>query len=125
MDLMDTKQKRQSTKYKVQSTAVFPFSTVLAWYEKNGRHDLPWRQIYGKSTNERLYKVWIAEVMLQQTQVDRVIGYYTRFLGKYPTIESLAQTTYDELFPYYQGLGYYGRARRMIELAKSVVEEYG
>lgn len=103
----------------------FPFSTVLTWYEKNGRHDLSWRQIYGKSTNERLYKVWIAEVMLQQTQVDRVIGYYTRFLEKYPTIESLAQTTYDELFPYYQGLGYYGRARRMIELAKVVVEEYG
>lgn len=62
--------------------------------------------------------------MLQQTQVDRVIGYYTRFLVKYPTIESLAETTYDELFPYYQGLGYYGRARRMIELAKVVVQKY-
>jgi A/G-specific adenine glycosylase len=122
---MDTKKKVQSTKDKVQSTADFPFSTVLAWYEKNGRHDLPWRQIYEKPLKERLYKVWIAEVMLQQTQVDRVIGYYTRFLGKYPTIESLASTSYDELFPYYQGLGYYGRARRMMELAKSVVEEYG
>lgn len=62
--------------------------------------------------------------MLQQTQVDRVIGYYNRFLLKYPTIESLAETNYDELFPYYQGLGYYGRARRMIELAKVVVEKY-
>jgi A/G-specific adenine glycosylase len=62
--------------------------------------------------------------MLQQTQVDRVIGYYTRFIDKYQTIESLAETTYDELFPYYQGLGYYGRARRMIELAKGVVEKY-
>ena len=102
----------------------FPFDVILTWYEKNGRHDLPWRQIYEKSTNERLYKVWIAEVMLQQTQVDRVIGYYTRFLAKYPTIESLASTSYDELFPYYQGLGYYGRARRMIELAKVVVEKY-
>ncbi len=118
MDLMDTKEIMKEWRN-------FPFSTVLTWYEKNGRHDLSWRQIYGKSTNERLYKVWIAEVMLQQTQVDRVIGYYTRFLEKYPTIESLAQTTYDELFPYYQGLGYYGRARRMIELAKVVVEEYG
>jgi adenine-specific DNA glycosylase len=62
--------------------------------------------------------------MLQQTQVDRVIGYYNRFLLKYPTIESLAETTYEELFPYYQGLGYYWRARRMIELAKVVIAKY-
>ena len=102
----------------------FPFAKILIWYQKHGRHDLPWRQIYEKPLRERLYKVWIAEVMLQQTQVDRVIGYYTRFLEKYPTIESLAKTTYDELFPYYQGLGYYGRARRMIQLAHVVVEKY-
>lgn len=102
----------------------FPFWDILTWYEKNGRHDLPWRQIYNTPEKERLYKVWIAEVMLQQTQVDRVVGYYTRFLNKYPTIESLASTTYDELFPYYQGLGYYGRARRMIELARVVVQKH-
>ena len=105
-------------------TKKFPFSTILAWYQKNGRHDLPWRQVYNAPIKERLYKVWIAEVMLQQTQVDRVIGYYVKFLAKYPTIESLAETTYEELFPYYQGLGYYWRARRMIELAKIVVEKY-
>lgn len=103
----------------------FPFDTILTWYEKNGRHDLPWRKIYDLPAQIRLYKVWIAEVMLQQTQVDRVIWYYDRFLGKYPTIESLASTSYDELFPYYQGLGYYGRARRMIELAQVVVRECG
>lgn len=102
MLLMGTKKKIQSTKYKVQNTAVFPFEAILEWYQKNGRHDLPWRQVYKKPIKERLYKVWIAEVMLQQTQVDRVIGYYNRFLEKYPTIESLAATTYDELFPYYQ-----------------------
>lgn len=102
----------------------FPFTKILAWYEKNGRHNLPWRKIYDLPAQERLYKVWIAEVMLQQTQVDRVISYYSRFLEKYPTIESLAGTSYEELFPYYQGLWYYWRARRMIELAKSVVEEY-
>jgi A/G-specific adenine glycosylase len=102
----------------------FPFWIVLNWYENNGRYDLPWRQVYHEPLHDRLYKVWIAEVMLQQTQVDRVIWFYNRFLEKYPTIESLASTTYDELFPYYQGLGYYGRARRMIELAKVVVEKY-
>lgn len=108
----------------IMDTKIFPFWSILNWYQKNGRHDLPWRQIYGEPVKARLYKVWIAEVMLQQTQVDRVVGYYTRFLEKYPTVESLAETTYDELFPYYQWLGYYGRARRMIELAKVVVEKY-
>gem|GEM_PF-1264771 len=50
----------------------FPFDIILHWYEKNGRHNLPWRQIYDTPISERIYKVWIAEVMLQQTQVDRV-----------------------------------------------------
>lgn len=54
-------------------TKNFPFPKILAWYEQNGRHDLPWRQIYDEPIIDRLYKVWIAEVMLQQTQVDRVI----------------------------------------------------
>lgn len=80
----------------------FPFAAILAWYRKNGRHDLPWRQIYQLGDADRLYRVWIAEVMLQQTQVDRVIGYYARFLERYPVVESLASTTYEELFPYYQ-----------------------
>ncbi len=102
----------------------FPFESILRWYRENGRHDLPWRKIYHLSIKERLYRVWIAEVMLQQTQVDRVIGYYKRFLERYPTIESLAATTYEELFPYYQWLGYYGRARRMIELARFVMKKY-
>lgn len=84
------------------SIKIFPFSSILEWYKENGRHDLPWRQIYHLSDKERLYRVWIAEVMLQQTQVDRVIGYYNRFLERYPSIESLAKTSYEELFPYYQ-----------------------
>lgn len=106
------------------NTRKFSFESILQWYKKHGRHSLPWRQVYQFSDKERLYHVWIAEVMLQQTQVDRVIWYYTRFLEKYPTIESLAETTYEELFPYWQGLGYYSRARRMIELARLVVEKY-
>jgi A/G-specific adenine glycosylase len=123
-DIMDTKETMMNDEWWMTKWTIFPFAKILTWYEKNGRHDLPWRKIYDTPVKERLYKVWIAEVMLQQTQVDRVIGYYTRFLEKYPTIESLAETTYDELFPYYQGLWYYGRARRMIELAKVIVEKY-
>lgn len=121
---MDTP-KMKKEKRKKKNWGLFPFIEILNWYQKNGRHDLPWRQVYEKPVKERLYKVWIAEVMLQQTQVDRVIWFYNRFLEKYPTIESLASTTYDELFPYYQWLWYYWRARRMIELAKTVVEKYG
>lgn len=102
----------------------FPFNSILQWYRKNGRHDLPWRQAYVLPVKDMLYQVWIAEVMLQQTQVDRVVSYYERFLSKYPSIESLANTTYEELFPYWQGLGYYSRARRMIELARIIVEKY-
>ncbi len=121
---MDIKKTMTSDELGMTKWKPFPFTKILDWYEKNGRHDLPWRTIYNKPLKERLYKVWIAEVMLQQTQVDRVIAYYLKFLDKYPTIESLATTTYDELFPYYQWLGYYWRARRMITLAQAVVEEY-
>lgn len=99
---MDIKKTMTSDELGMTKWKPFPFTKILDWYEKNGRHDLPWRTIYNKPLRERLYKVWIAEVMLQQTQVDRVIAYYLKFLDKYPTIESLATTTYDELFPYYQ-----------------------
>lgn len=102
----------------------FPFQKVLNWYKKHGRHDLPWRQIYWLPDSDRLYKVWVAEVMLQQTQVDRVAVYYARFLEKYPTLSDLAKTDYDTLFPYWQWLGYYSRARRMIQLAQEVTEKY-
>ncbi len=103
----------------------FPFQAILRWYKKHWRHDLPWRQVYGAPIKDRLYRVWIAEIMLQQTQVDRVVDYYKRFLIKYPSIASLAETTYEELFPYWQGLGYYSRARGIIKLAKVLKDNYG
>ena len=81
--------------------------------------------MYGAPIKDRLYRVWIAEIMLQQTQVDRVVDYYKRFLIKYPSIASLAETTYEELFPYWQGLGYYSRARGIIKLAKVLKDNYG
>lgn len=68
---MDTKKKSKNEKRKTKND--FPFLGILNWYQKNGRHDLPWRKIYEKPLKERLYKVWIAEVMLQQTQVERVV----------------------------------------------------
>jgi len=76
----------------------FPFKIILDWYEKNGRHDLPWRQ------NQSPYHVWISEIFLQQTQVSRVINYFNNVTQKFPDIQSLAKTDYDTFFPYYKGL---------------------
>lgn len=85
-----------------------------------GREHLPWRK-----PRITAYEVWVSEIMLQQTQVSRVIGYYERFLNRFPTVESLAQATWEEFLPYYAGLGYYARGRNMLKAASVIVGEYG
>ena len=70
------------------------------------------------------YGIFVSEIMLQQTQVSRVIGYYEKVMERYPTIESLAATDYETFFPYYQGLGYYSRARNILKTAQIVKEKY-
>lgn len=92
---------------------------IMAWYKKQGRHTLPWRH-----PNITPYEVWISEIMLQQTQVQRVIPFYTRFLARFPTVDSLASTNWDEFLPFYQGLGYYQRGRNMLLTAQQVVQQY-
>lgn len=87
--------------------------------EKAGRGHLPWRK-----KRITAYEVWVSEIMLQQTQVNRVIVYYTRFLERFPNVESLAEAAWEEFLPYYHGLGYYMRGRNMLLAAKRVVEEY-
>jgi A/G-specific adenine glycosylase len=87
------------------------------WYDNN-RRDLPWRR------NTNPYHVWISEIMCQQTQVATVIGYYNRFLAKWPDIYALSLATEDEVFKMWEGLGYYGRARRMMQLAHILVADY-
>lgn len=94
--------------------------TVLDFLEKSGRFELPWRR---KEVTP--YEVWVSEVMLQQTQVSRVISYYHRFLKRFPTVEKLAQATWEEFLPYYEGLGYYARGRNMLRTAEAVVQQYG
>lgn len=102
----------------------FPWPQLLDWYAREGRRGLPWRE-YGSWTRGRIgYPVWVAEVMLQQTQVERGSKFFTRFLGKFPTVESLASAAWEEVFPYWDGLGYYSRGRRMIETAKAVMERF-
>lgn len=100
------------------STAFF-VEQILAWYQKHGRHDLPWR---GETISP--YHVWVSEIMLQQTQVNRVIPFYNTFIKRFPEIESLSQASWEDFLPYYQGLGYYNRARNMLKTAKIIVEDF-
>jgi A/G-specific adenine glycosylase len=103
----------------------FEYPALISWQEKNGRNHLPWRHLGDLDDAERAYRVWLSEIFLQQTQAERVIGFYDRVLGKFPTVQSLAATDYDTFFPFYQGLGYYSRARNLLACAKIVAGEYG
>ncbi|MEX1268655.1 MAG: A/G-specific adenine glycosylase [Balneolaceae bacterium] len=90
---------------------------LLQWYSKNKR-DLPWRQ------TDDPYKIWISEIMLQQTRVDTVIPYYTRFITAFPTIEDLAEATQQQVLKLWEGLGYYSRGRNLHQAAKTVVDDF-
>lgn len=91
---------------------------VLAWFKQHGRTTLPWQQ------NPTAYSVWVSEIMLQQTQVQTVMGYYARFMAAFPSIASLAAVDEDTLMQYWSGLGYYSRARNLHRAAKRVVAEH-
>ena len=92
---------------------------LIQWHNQFGRKDLPW-QI---KTNP--YKVWISEVMLQQTQVQTVIPYYLKFINKYPDINSLANSNENEVLSYWSGLGYYSRGRNLLKTARIIRDEHG
>lgn len=91
---------------------------LLDWYARHGR-DLPWRR------TDDAYHIWVAEVMLQQTQVGTVIPYYEQFLGHFPTVEALASAELDAVLKAWEGLGYYARARNLHAAAREVVEQNG
>jgi A/G-specific adenine glycosylase len=94
-------------------------AALIAWHARHGRHDLPWQR-------ERTpYRVWVSEIMLQQTQVATVIGYYERFMQRFPDIESLAAAALDEVLHLWSGLGYYSRARNLHRSAQRVISEHG
>jgi A/G-specific adenine glycosylase len=96
------------------------FSTaVLDWYDRHGRKDLPWQQ--GISP----YRVWVSEIMLQQTQVGTVLGYFDRFMAALPTVRDLAAAAEDEVLHLWTGLGYYTRARNLQKTARIVMAEHG
>jgi len=91
---------------------------VLNWFDQHGRTDLPWQQ------DKTPYRVWVSEIMLQQTQVATVIGYYQRFMERFPDVQSLALAEQDEVLHLWTGLGYYARARNLHKCAQTVVEKY-
>ena len=92
---------------------------VLGWYAVNGRSDLPWQQ------HPTPYRVWVSEIMLQQTQVTTVIPYYQRFMASFPNVRSLADAPVDDVLHHWSGLGYYARARNLHKTAQVIMNEFG
>jgi A/G-specific adenine glycosylase len=101
----------------VGAAAIAP--RLVAWQREHGRHHLPWQQTRDP------YRVWLSEVMLQQTQVATVLGYYERFLQRFPTVADLAAAPLDDVLALWSGLGYYSRARNLHRCAQAVVAEHG
>jgi A/G-specific adenine glycosylase len=91
---------------------------LLAWHAKSGRHDLPWQ------TDRSSYRVWVSEIMLQQTQVATVIPYFERFMARFPDVHALAAAPADEVLHLWTGLGYYARARNLHRAAQIVRDEH-
>ena len=91
--------------------------TLIDWQKVHGRHHLPWQYAHP-------YARWISEIMLQQTQVATVIEYYDRFMKRFPTVQSLAESSEDEVMQYWSGLGYYSRARNLHKSAKIIVYDH-
>ncbi len=91
---------------------------VLKWFDQHGRKHLPWQQ------NRNVYRVWVSEIMLQQTQVATVIPYFERFMERFPDVQSLAKASQDEVLQLWSGLGYYARGRNLHKCAQTIVAEH-
>ncbi|WP_193615700.1 A/G-specific adenine glycosylase [Massilia sp. YMA4] len=94
-------------------------AALIAWQKQHGRHTLPWQN------TRDAYRIWLSEIMLQQTQVAAVLGYYARFLERFPTVHDLAVAPVEDVMAQWSGLGYYTRARNLHKCAQRVVAEYG
>ena len=93
--------------------------SVIVWQKRFGRHDLPWQE------NRDPYRIWVSEVMLQQTQVATVIPYFRTFIAEFPDLEKLANAPLDRVMQLWSGLGYYSRARNLHRCAQEVMNRYG
>ena len=93
-------------------------AALIEWHEREGRHDLPWQ------TDRTPYRVWVSEIMLQQTQVSTVIPYYQRFMARFPTVTDLAEAPIDDVLHLWTGLGYYARARNLHRAARAIEKDF-
>jgi A/G-specific adenine glycosylase len=93
-------------------------ASVLNWHAENGRHNLPWQ------VDRTPYRVWVSEIMLQQTQVATTIPYYARFIARFPDVQSLAAAPPDEVLHHWSGLGYYARARNLHAAARTICDRH-
>jgi len=91
---------------------------IIDWQHQHGRHTLPWQQTRDP------YRIWLSEIMLQQTQVATVVGYYERFLARFPDVSTLAHATEDEVLALWSGLGYYSRARNLYAAAQRIMVQH-
>ena len=96
---------------------------LIAWHRRHGRHDLPWQQDWQALRDP--YRIWLSEIMLQQTQVAAVIPYYRRFLERFPTLPELAEAPLEDVMGLWSGLGYYARARNLHRCAQDVMGRHG
>ena len=92
---------------------------LLGWWDENGRKDLPWQR------DPTPYRVWVSEIMLQQTQVTTVVGYYDRFMNAFPNVQALARSEPDNVLHLWSGLGYYARARNLYRAARDICDRFG
>ncbi len=97
-------------------------NAIIAWQKLHGRHDLPWQTKLNQAPNP--YAIWVSEIMLQQTQVTAVIGYYAKFMRHFPNIHALSSATQEEVLQHWSGLGYYSRARNLHAGAQKIVDEF-
>jgi A/G-specific adenine glycosylase len=93
-------------------------NAILHWFDQHGRHDLPWQK------NPTSYRVWVSEIMLQQTQVTTVIPYFQKFMRSFPNIKTLALAKLDDVLAHWSGLGYYARARNLHRSAQIIYQKY-
>lgn len=91
---------------------------ILRWFDQHGRHNLPWQK------KQSPYRVWVSEIMLQQTQVTTVIPYYQRFMKRFPSLKALALADVDDVLAHWSGLGYYARARNLHRTAQIIHTDY-
>jgi len=94
-------------------------TALLAWFDRHGRKDLPWQR------DVTPYRVWVSEIMLQQTQVTTVIPYYQRFMTRFPEVRTLAEAPLDDVLHHWSGLGYYARARNLHRTAVAIQHDHG